>query len=63
MTKVIFDISMSLDGFMTAANRRPEEPMGGGGQRLHEWAFADANEANQKVLEDGIAHLRYRVVK
>ena len=38
MTKVIFDISMSLDGFMTAANRRPEEPMGDGGQRLHEWS-------------------------
>ena len=30
MTKVIFDISMSLDGFITAANRRPEEPMGNG---------------------------------
>jgi len=29
MTKVIFDISMSLDGFMTAANMRPEEPMCG----------------------------------
>lgn len=31
MGKVIFDISLSLDGFMTAANRRPEEPMGDGG--------------------------------
>jgi hypothetical protein len=28
MTRVIFDISMSLDGFVTAANVRPEEPMG-----------------------------------
>ena len=28
MSKVFFDISMSLDGFMTAANQRPEEPMG-----------------------------------
>jgi hypothetical protein len=41
MGKVIFDISMSLDGFITAANRRPEEPMGDGGERLHEWAFGD----------------------
>jgi len=24
MGKVIFDTSMSLDGFMTASNRRPE---------------------------------------
>jgi hypothetical protein len=39
MTKVTFDISMSLDGFVTAANVRPEEPMGDGGERLHAWAF------------------------
>jgi hypothetical protein len=30
MSKVVFDISMSLDGFMTAANQRPEEPLGDG---------------------------------
>jgi hypothetical protein len=28
MKRVIFDISKSLDGFMTAANVRPEEPLG-----------------------------------
>jgi hypothetical protein len=38
MTKVIFDISTSLDGFVTASNVRPEEPLGDGGQRLHRWA-------------------------
>ena len=27
MSKVIFDMSMSLDGFVTASNVRPEEPM------------------------------------
>jgi hypothetical protein len=36
MTNVIFDISMSLDGFVTASNVSPEEPMGDGGQLLHE---------------------------
>jgi hypothetical protein len=36
MGKVVFDVSMSLGGFMTASNRRPKEPMGDGGQRLHE---------------------------
>jgi hypothetical protein len=35
MTKVIFDISTSLEGFVTASNVRPEEPLGDGGQRLH----------------------------
>ena len=40
MSKVIFDISMSLDGYITAANSRPEEPLGDGGeQHLHQWAF------------------------
>jgi len=38
MGKVIFDISMSVDGFMTAARPRLEEPLGDGGQQLHRWA-------------------------
>ncbi|WP_272868164.1 hypothetical protein [Paenibacillus lautus] len=36
-SKVVFDISMSLDGFVAASNRSAEEPMGKGGERLHEW--------------------------
>jgi dihydrofolate reductase len=53
MGKVIFDISMSLDGFITAANQRPEEPMGEGGQRLHEWAFGSADTRDREVLAKG----------
>jgi dihydrofolate reductase len=56
MGKVTFDISMSLDGFMTAANQRPDEPMGVGGQRLHEWAFG-ADERDRRVLTDGVASI------
>jgi len=56
MGKVVFDISMSLDGFMTAANRRPEEPMGDGGQRLHEWAFGD-DRRDREVLTSGVGTL------
>jgi dihydrofolate reductase len=51
MTNVIFDISMSLDGFVTASNVSPEEPMGDGGQRLHEWAFGE-DERNRELLAD-----------
>jgi dihydrofolate reductase len=54
--KVVFDISMSLDGFMTAANRRPEEPLGDGGERLHEWAFGD-DERDREVLSGGVKAL------
>jgi dihydrofolate reductase len=53
MTRVIFDISMSLDGFVTAANVRPEEPMGDGGQRLHEWAFG-GDERNRELLAEAV---------
>lgn len=56
MSKVVFDISMSLDGYIAAANRRPEEPLGDGGQRLHEWAFGQ-DERSRKMLEDAVEGL------
>lgn len=55
MSKVIFDISVSLDGFMTAANVRADEPMGDGGQRLHEWAFDSADERSREMLEQAMS--------
>jgi dihydrofolate reductase len=54
MTKVIFDTSMSLDGFMTASNQTPEEPLGDGGERLHEWAFSEADDRSREVLTRGV---------
>lgn len=56
MTKVTFDISMSLDGFVTAANVRPEEPMGDGGQALHAWAF-EGDERDREILAGGASAL------
>ena len=37
MTKLTLDISMSLDGFIAGPNQTLEEPLGKGGERLHEW--------------------------
>lgn len=54
MSKVIFDISMSLDGFITAAGQTLEEPMGTGGLRLVEWAF-EGDERDRQVIADGVA--------
>jgi dihydrofolate reductase len=54
MSKVVFDISMSLDGFITASNQTPEEPMGKGGEKLHEWAFDSADERDREVLVRGV---------
>lgn len=54
MGKVVFDISISLDGYMNASNSRPEEPMGDGGEQLHEWAFGIGDERDRRILEEGI---------
>lgn len=43
MSTVIFDISMSLDGFIEGANPTLAEPLGEGGERLHDWAAAEEN--------------------
>jgi dihydrofolate reductase len=54
MGKVIFDVSMSLDGFITGANPRPEAGWGGlgeGGERLHDWGFNSADPRNREIME------------
>lgn len=56
MGKTVFDISMSLDGFITAAHQTSERPMGDGGERLHDWAFGD-DETNRRFLERAIEGL------
>jgi dihydrofolate reductase len=54
--KVVFDQSMSLDGFTTGPNPRPEEPNGDGGMRLIEWAF-EGGEEDRGLLEEAVAGL------
>jgi dihydrofolate reductase len=39
MGKVFCDLSMSLDGYVAGPDQTLEEPLGRGGERLHEWAF------------------------
>ena len=39
MPKVIADISMSLDGFVAGPDASLAEPLGKGGEQLHEWIF------------------------
>ena len=54
MGKVIYDISMSLDGFISGANARPEAGWGGlgeGGERLHDWGFNSADPRNREIEE------------
>lgn len=39
MTTVVFDISTSLDGYITAAHQTAAEPMGKDGLVLHDWGW------------------------
>src|SRR5207244_1314640 len=46
-------LSISLDGFVAGPNQGPENPIGEGGMRLHEWAFATAAWREQQGREGG----------
>ena len=47
MASTVLYMSMSLDGFITGPNDRPDNALGDGGQRLHDW-----------VIPDGASHHR-----
>jgi dihydrofolate reductase len=69
MTKLRLQIAMSLDGFVAGPNQSVENPLGEGGMRLHEWAFAleawrkqhgdDGGEVNPSsaVVEESLANV------
>ena len=40
MTKVICDITMSVDGYVAGPNQTLDQPLGRGGDQLHEWIVA-----------------------
>jgi dihydrofolate reductase len=40
MSKLQLTIAMSLDGYVAGPSQSDENPLGLGGERLHEWAFA-----------------------
>lgn len=42
MSKVFFDVGMSLDGYIAGPNRGPANPLGDGGASIHQWAFKTA---------------------
>ena len=57
MGKVVFVISMSLDGYVAGPNMRLEEPMGEGGLVLHEWLSDTSDPRNREVLTEGVASI------
>jgi dihydrofolate reductase len=54
MSKVIADISMSLDGFVTGPDPGPDNGLGVGGEPLHTWAFSEDPD-DRRVLREATA--------
>jgi dihydrofolate reductase len=63
LSKLRFEITMSLDGFVAGPNQSRENPLGEGGSRLHEWAFALAAWRAPHGLEGGETNASTPVVE
>ena len=69
MTKVRTDISISLDSYVAGPNQTQEEPLGQGGEHLHDWVVAlkawreasgmegGEENANTAIFEEAIANV------
>jgi len=67
MSKLTFDITMSLDGFIAGPDQTLEQPLGEGGERIHEWMYGlesfrkhhglegGTTNADSEVLEESVA--------
>jgi dihydrofolate reductase len=53
MSAVRAEISISLDGFGAGPNQGPENPLGEGGEDLHEWALATESWRREHGQEGG----------
>src|SRR3954467_5729620 len=52
MARVICDMSMSLDGYVTGPNDSRENPFGDGAGMLHDWIFEAATDDDRAVLQE-----------
>jgi hypothetical protein len=48
MSATVLYMSISLDGFIAGPNERPDNGLGDGGLRLHDWFFTGA-DAHQRI--------------
>jgi dihydrofolate reductase len=55
MASTVLYMSMSLDGFITGPNVRPDNGLGDGGERLHDWIFPGADGGD---FDAAVARLR-----
>jgi dihydrofolate reductase len=62
MPRLTLDISMSLDGFIAGPNQTMEEPLGAGGEGLHEWIIATQPWRESHGMEGGETNVDNEVV-
>jgi dihydrofolate reductase len=63
MGKVTFDISMSLDGFIAGPKQALEQPLGEGGELLHEWVVGLASWRERHGMSGGETNADGEVVR
>jgi dihydrofolate reductase len=51
MAATVLYMSMSLDGFIAGPNERPDNGLGDGGERLHEWVLPGGGRDHQAAVE------------
>jgi dihydrofolate reductase len=56
MAATVLYMSMSLDGFIAGPDEAPDNPLGDGGYRLHDWNFSDsATGADRQIYDEFMA--------
>lgn len=63
MARLTCEISMSLDGFIAGPNQTLEQPLGEGGDRLHEWVFGLASFRERHGMDGGETNADDEVMK
>ena len=52
MGKIFAEITMSLDGFIAGPGVSNQQPMGANGDKLHEWIFGKATDADKRWMDE-----------
>jgi dihydrofolate reductase len=63
MNRLTFDITMSLDGFIAGPNATLEQPLGEGGEQLHEWLVGLASWRETHGLAGGTTNLDSEILE
>lgn len=63
MARLRFNISMSLDGFIAGPDPGPDQPLGVGGEQLHQWIYGLASWRERHGLEGGTTNADAEVLE